>query len=229
MMNAVIYYSNTGQSRSVAKYLATQLNYPAVDMETCKEVRFESLVLVFPVYCQNIPDAVCAFLKRITVDYLTPVATYGKMCYGNVLYEIQRKYHQESIVAGAYIPTKHTYLADDTPFSDFHLLTPLVDKVKHPVPIRLPRTRKNPLADLLPILRSRLGVNLYKTKACNSCGLCEARCPQNAIRAGVTNKNCIRCLRCERECPKGALRARISPPLRLYLRKRRVTETVVYV
>ena len=228
-MNAVVYYSNTGQSRAVATYLAERLDYPLVDLESCTQSHFESLVLVFPVYCQNIPDTVKGFLSRITAEHLTPVATYGKMCYGNVLYEIQKKYLQNTVVAAAYVPTKHTYLTEDTPFEDYHLLDPLVDKVKHPTPIRLPRTYKNPLADLLPALRSYLGVDVYSTEACNGCGLCTARCPQRAIQNGRTNTKCIRCLRCVSECPRGALGFRLRFPLRLYLRKKKVMRTVVYV
>lgn len=228
-MNAVVYYSNTGQSRAVAEYLAERLGYPAMDMEVCRKVRFEILVLVFPVHCQNIPPSVRFFLDKITADYLIPVATYGKMCYGNVLWEIQRTYTRNTVAAAAYVPTKHTYLADDIPFDDYHLLDPLVDKVKNPAPIRLPRTYKNPFADLLPTLRSRLGVRLYRTEACDGCGLCTARCPQMAIQAGITNQKCIRCLRCVKECPKGALGVKLRLPLRLYLRGKKATETVVYV
>ena len=38
----------------------------------------------------HIPDIVKAFLKNVSIDNLTVVATYGKMCCGNVLYEIQK-------------------------------------------------------------------------------------------------------------------------------------------
>ena len=228
-MNAVVYYSNTGQSRAVAEYLAERLGYPALDMEACGETRFGCLLLVFPVYCQNIPEAVRGFLETVTADCLIPVAAFGKMGSGNVLWEIQRRYPQHTVIAGAYVPTKHAYLPDDPPFADYPLLDPLLDKVKAPSPIRFPKLRKNLFSDAMPALRSRLGVRLYRTEACNGCGRCTARCPQRAIKAGVTNRKCIRCLRCVTECPKRALRFRVRFPLNLYLRGRKVTETVVYV
>jgi len=81
-MNAVAFYSNTGESKAVADYLADGLNYPLVDIERGGEGHYENLVLVFPVHCQNIPDIVKAFLKKTKVDNLTAVATYGKMCVG---------------------------------------------------------------------------------------------------------------------------------------------------
>ena len=36
-MNAVVYYSNTGQSYAVAKYLAERLGYPALEASTRAE------------------------------------------------------------------------------------------------------------------------------------------------------------------------------------------------
>lgn len=228
-MNAVVYYSNTGQSRAVAEYLAERLGYPALDMEACGETRFGCLLTVFPVYCQNIPEAVCSFLETVTADCLIPVATFGKMSGGNVLWEIQRRYPQHTVIAGAYVPTKHTYLPDDPPFADYPLLDPLLDKVKDPAPIRFPKLRKDLFADAMPALRSRLGVRLYRTEACDGCGLCTVRCPRSAIQGGIPNRNCIRCLRCVQECPREALRVKLRLPLRLYLRKKRMTETVVYV
>lgn len=228
-MNAVVYYSNTGQSRAVAEYLAERLGYPAVDIESCGETRFGCLVMVFPVYCQNIPKAVRDFLKAVTTDCLIPVATFGKMSCGNILWEIQGSYPQHTVIAGAYVPTKHTYLPDDAPFADYPLLEPLLDKVKAPEPIRLPKLRKDPLANAMPVLRSRLGVKLYRTEACDGCGLCTARCPQKAIQGGIADKRCIRCLRCVKECPREALGVKLRLPLRLYLGKKRMTETVIYV
>ena len=89
-MNAVVFYSNTCQSKAIATYFANQLGYPLVDMETKCAEHYQNLVLVFPVHCQNIPDIVKFFLKNISVDNLTVIATYGKMCCGNVLCEIQK-------------------------------------------------------------------------------------------------------------------------------------------
>ena len=77
-MNAVVFYSNTGQSKAIATYFANQLGYPLADMETTCAEHYRNLVLVFPVHCQNIPDIVKSFLKNISVENLTVVATYGK-------------------------------------------------------------------------------------------------------------------------------------------------------
>lgn len=227
-MNAVAFYSNTGESKAVAEYLANALGYPLADIERGGGSRYENLVLVFPVHCQNIPYAVKAFLKEIKVDNLTAVATYGKMCMGNVLYEIQRKYRM-NIVAGAYIPAKHSYIEGDDSFSDFESLIPIIEKVKNPSAVRLPRLYKNPFASLFPQLRSRLGLKIIRNSECNGCGICGRRCYFNAVKAGVTNGKCIRCLKCVAACPNKALSVKLRLPLRLYLRKKKVDKLIIYV
>ena len=227
-MNAVVFYSNTGESKAVAAYIAGQLGYPQVDVEEKYAEHFKNLVLVFPVHCQNIPHIVKLFLKNISVENLTVIATYGKMCCGNVLYEIQNKY-QKNIVAAAYIPTKHSYVKDDDSFYDFDKLNTIVEKIKKPSYIKLPRLYKNPFADVLPNTRSRFGLKILKNTNCNNCNLCEEKCSFDAIKLGVTNNKCIRCLKCVDICPRKALRIKLSLPLKLYLRKKKSNQIIIYV
>ena len=227
-MNAVVCYSNTGQSLAIASHLADRLGYALSSIEEDNTKAFLNLVLVFPVYCQNIPDAVKEFLGRINVKNLTVIATYGKMCCGNVLFEIQKRY-QKNIVAGAYIPTKHTYIEDDDAFCDYDKLAPLIEKIREPSYIRLPRLYKNPLAGIFPKLRSRLGLKIEKSENCDGCDLCEKKCSLGAIRSGTVNGKCIRCLKCVNNCPKQAIKVKLSLPLRLYLNKKKTNKTIIYV
>jgi menaquinone-dependent protoporphyrinogen IX oxidase len=100
-MNAVVFYSNTGQSRAIATYFANQLGYPLADIETKCAEHYRNLVLVFPVHCQNIPDIVKSFLKNVSVENLTVIATYGKcvvgMCYIRFKKTIKRILSRERI------------------------------------------------------------------------------------------------------------------------------------
>ena len=217
-MNAVVFYSNTSQSRGIAEYFAEKTGYALADIEADCSNGYKNLVLVFPVHCQNIPDRVKAFLKEVTVENLTVIATYGKVCGGNVLFEIQNKYHK-NIVAGAYVPTKHSYIDGDTAFCDFQRLDPIFEKIQNPSVIKLPKLYKNPFADLFPTVRSRLGLKIRNTAGCNGCNFCAKACPLGAIEYGKTNKKCIRCLRCVGKCPKQALSVKLGPPLKLYLKK----------
>lgn len=227
-MNAVVFYSTTGQNVLVAEYFAKKLCYPVFDIEKSEDKRYESLVLVFPVHCQNIPYVVEDFLKTAEVEHLTLIATYGKMCPGNVLYEIKNRFNL-NVVAGAYIPTKHSYVDGDSTFADFEKLEPIFEKIKNPSSIELPRLYKNPLANLFPRLRSRLGLKIYKNSNCKSCGICDENCHFGAIKDGVTNDRCIRCLKCVTVCPQGALHFKARLPLRLYLSKKQVNKTIIYI
>ncbi len=226
-MNAVVFYSNTGESKTIASHFADKLGYPLLDILGAKE-QYESLVLVFPIYAQSIPDEVKAFLKRVTVKHLSVIATYGKMCCGNALYEIKHRY-EKNIVAGAYLPTKHSYIEEDTPFLDFDALDALVEKIRHPSSVTLPRLYKNPLASLFPNIRGRIGLKIQRTDACDGCNVCAASCPKGAIHAGRTDKRCVRCARCVHTCPKGALRIKLSLPLRLYLKRKKKNDIIIYV
>ena len=227
-MNAVVFYSNTGQSEAVAKYLAEQLCYPIIDIEKIKDTCYKNLVLVFPVHCQNLPDVVKTFLQTAKIEHLTAIATYGKMCYGNVLQEIQHRYHK-NIVAGAYIPAKHSYIDSDDTFDNFECLTPLVKKIKNPSEIVIPKSYKSKLASIFPKVRSRLGLKISKNANCNNCDACTQHCSFKAIELGIANSKCIRCLRCIKVCPNNALNLKLRLPLKLYLRKKKVDKLIIYV
>ena len=226
-MNAVVYYSNTGQSEKVARFLAESLSFPLFSTQNADKPCYETLVLVFPVHCQNIPFAVADFLKKTQIKYLCAVATYGQMWYGNVLHELQNKYSQ-SIIAAAYVPAKHAYIESNTA-PTLSLLEPLIKKVAQPTVITIPKSFKNPIADVFPTLRGRAGVKLTRSDTCDQCGLCTAECSIGAMRQGKPSRKCIRCLKCVQICPKKALSYKLRFPLRTYLRKKPVSETVIYI
>ncbi len=235
--NAVAFYSNTGQSEAIANYFARALGYGLTDITKPMDIRngerifYKNLVMVFPVHCQNIPIKAKEFLRSVNVENLTVIATYGKMSYGNVLREVQRKCAKNvsRIVAAAYVPTKHSYINGDESFDDFAALAPIVDKIRNPSKIVLPRTRKNIFADFFPKWRSQVGLRIYKTADCVKCGLCGEGCSVNGIEFGDINGNCIRCVKCVKNCPRGALKIKIGLPLKFYLHKKKVDKLVIYV
>lgn len=225
-MNAVVYYSGTDECKRIATYFAEQLNYEIVDIAHA-ESEYQHTVLVFPVHCQNVPQVVAHFLKRLTVCELTVIAVYGKMCHGNVLYEIQRKY-RHNIIAAAYVPAKHTYL-NEPRFCEFDKLRPVVDKPTNHGAVKIPKSYKNPLANAFKGLRSRIGVKIIKNNACDNCGKCQNDCPQHAIVNGKRSRKCIRCLRCVASCPKQALTFKTTPAMSAYLKKEKQDELIIYI
>ena len=225
-MNAVVYHSCTGQSKAVAKQIALNLGFLLYDLTVCTEREYENLVLVFPVHCQAIPAPVCAFLKNARIKNLSAVATYGGISHGNVLYEIQKKYYPH-IVAAAYIPACHSYLGEPVHAAP-EIPEKLISRIREQSEITVPRSPKNPLAALFPALRSRIGVKMIRTQACDGCGACEKVCPNGAISKGVTNRRCVRCLKCVKNCPAKALEFRLRFPMRLYLKKKSTADTEVF-
>ena len=227
MRDAVVYYSNTNQSRRIAEYFADRLGYPLWDIYDVPYQNFDNLVLVFPIHCQSLPDAVKEFLSRTQITNITVIAAYGRMCHGNALYEAQRKYPHD-IVAGAYVPTRHSYLQDEE-FDDFQSLEPIIQKILAPSKIKIPRSYKNPFSEFLKRKRSQLGVKITKTDKCDGCGLCAQVCKCDAIKDGVTNKKCIRCLKCVGACPKSALKFSLSSPMKAYLKKKKQNKLIIYI
>ncbi len=217
-MNAVIYHSNTGESKRIAEYLSELLSYELCEMGKANSKNFKNAVVVFPVHCQSIPKAVRPFLKALEAEKTVLIATYGKMSHGNALYECQ-KHYGISPVAAAYIPTKHSYLSNDTHFHRFGELSFVKTALEHGGEITIPKSFKNPLSVVLPSLRSRLGVRLIKGSGCNNCGLCRSVCE---------NSSCTRCLKCISVCPQDALSFRLSLPMKLYLKKKKFDKTVIY-
>ena len=227
-MTTVYCFSGSGHSMAVASKLAELLGCALCPIEAKGEPdEIGTAVVVFPVYCQNLPKPVKAFLKRLQAAHVALLATYGKISYGNVLYEAQKLVRGE-VIAGAYIPIGHTFLQGDHTF-DAACLLPLVERVNTPQRAVIPKCRKNPLANIAPALRSRLSVKLTKDVRCTACGRCEKACPMGAIRNGRIGGACVRCLRCVSVCPENALQAKNSRLLDWYLHRYRKEEYILYL
>lgn len=226
-MNIVVYASYTGECQRIAQYLSKKTGYLLCSIEEISPASFENLILVFPVHCQNIPEAVKRFLSSVSVKHLAAIAAYGKMSYGNVLYEIQHRY-PHTIVAGAYVPTKHSYLAGPR-FEDFEKLDAIAEKMTNPKEVIIPKSFQNPLANFFPTFRGQIGVQIVRNEDCRHCGICERSCPTHAMRNGKPARRCIRCLRCVSRCPHGALSFRCRLPMALYLQKKPHTRFVMYL
>ncbi len=108
-------------------------------------------------------------------------------------------------------------------------MLPIAQRIKEPQKAIIPKTRKNPLADIFPGLRSRIGVKITKEESCNMCGLCESSCPVGAFRNGRIHSECIRCLHCVTICPENALKHKNSRILNKYLKSYHKEEYVLYL
>ena len=228
-MTNVYYFSGSGHSLTIAEEFSRFLNCEIFEITTVTKefISSEVAVIVFPVYCQNIPRAVKAFLKRVTAKSIVLIASYGRISYGNVLYEAKKLVDGE-IIAAAYIPTGHTFLNGDCDFP-MDILQPIAKRIASPQKAIIPRSRKNPLSNIYPALRSRIGVRILKNDNCDKCGICEKNCPAKAIHNGKTNSKCIRCLRCVANCPRRALEFKNTWVLKKYLESYHKEECFLYL
>ena len=224
-MNAVVYFSCSGQSKEVAENLAERLGYKLYETQNAEEEIFENVAIVFPVHCQSFPAPLKNFFIKLKAEHVTLIATYGRAHCGNALHEAAKLIKSE-IVAAAYLPAKHTYCAAGTT-----TVVPeeVIAKMLKPAPVQIPKLRKTPFAGFLPNFRSRLIVKIKRTEKCVNCGICGGLCPVKAIGNGKINSKCMRCLKCVDSCPHGALIVKKSSILRRYLKKPRFDKTVIYV
>lgn len=225
-MNAVIYFSCSGQSALVAEKVANKLSceifeYNKFDLE-CKPYL---AIIVFPVHCQGLPKPFKRFLKNFTAENVALVATYGRQSPGNAIYEAAKLC--KKVVAALYLPAKHTYL--DEEFTIPEIPQAFYDKILLPAPVKIPKRVKYPFAGVFPSFRSRLILKIKKSDGCDACGICNAICPASAIYGGKINGKCIRCLKCVNLCPKKALTYKKSFILDKYLKKPSCEKVILYV
>lgn len=220
-MVKVYCFSGAGHSLSVAKYIAEKLGTDVFNINKCghADKKCRVAVVVFPVYCQNIPKIVKEFLKKLDSEYIAFAITYGGISYGDVLSEASA-ITSATVLAGALIPTGHTFLNGGNDF-DEEQLSLFIEGLKSTDGITVPKYRKNIFADFFPEWRSRISVKISKSDKCVKCNLCGDNCPANAIKEGNTNSNCIRCMKCVTDCPNNALSFDTGSILNLYLNKKR--------
>lgn len=229
-MIQVFCFSGSGHSHAVAAYFAQQLQVPVEEIgrrPTGQPGQADTALVVFPVYCENIPTVVKGFLYTLAAKYVALVATYGRISHGNVLWEASKLIHG-CVIAAAYVPMGHTYLDPSKQF-DPQPLHPMFGKLQHPQPVVLKREKKHLLSSFFPAWRSRIGVVIRLDETCDACNICTEQCPMRAIEAGHIHSNCIRCLRCIDLCPISALHFELRPILKWYLTHAAPKDTEVYL
>ena len=226
-MIAVYCFSGAGHSDSLAKWSAELINAPVYQIRPGAFCKTDTAVIVFPVYCQNIPPPVKEFLKTASAKYVILLATYGGISPGNVLKEAA-EYVSGTVIAAAAVPTGHSILSESA-IADYSPLIPVCSRVYHPQKAEVPRLFKNPFSDFFPAWRSRMGVALRRTQGCNNCKTCETGCPMQALHNGRPGNRCIRCLRCVSLCPQNALRFSVRPLTKGYLHKKRTNKWYMFL
>jgi len=229
-VNIVYCFSGTGHSRIIAQYFASKLICDIVEIETIESIsdkEYQTSVIVFPVYCQNIPIPIKTKISKIRANNFVLIATYGGISFGNVIQEASCLIDGK-VIAAACIPMGHTYL-NNTVEIDYSSLDPIFERINKPQNTIIQKCHKNIFSNFFPTMRSHIGVKMKINDNCNKCGLCEQRCPMKAIVNGKIGNKCIRCLRCANNCPHNAIKVTYHPILSHYLSRKKDQEVTLFL
>ena len=227
-MNAVLYFSCSGQSKAVAEDLARKLEWELIETDMAQR-RFESVAVVFPIHCQSYPAPLKDFFKTLNAECVALIATYGRAHCGNAVFEAAKLINGK-ITAAAYLPAKHTYCeSGDTVFVPEEVVEKIRISYSETPSVKLPKIATTPFAGLFPSARSRAIIKIRKGENCTGCNTCATVCPVKAIERGKPSRRCIRCLKCVYSCPSGALNIKKSAVLKKYLKKPRCEKIIVYI
>lgn len=231
----VLYFSATGNSKYVAERIAAEIDANAVSIsEYAASERIEielsedaPVGIVTPVYFGGFPSNVKDFLRRTSLKgtgYIFVVVTYG-MTTGASEHIFKKSWNSRNRAPDAFfcikMPDTYTLMYDLSDSAAVQRtnqaaekeLAVVIEKIKS-------RTNGNYLENKMPFLAGKVFHSLYGlqnktagfhvTDDCTGCGLCEQKCPAQAIRmengrpAWVKDR-CIMCLGCLHRCPKFAI------------------------
>lgn len=215
----VFYFTGTGNSLSVAKQIGGELYNIATTKQ--KEFTDDSIGIVFPVFCYNIPNLVEEFLKntQLNASYIWAIATCGSSVGHSFLTIdklLKRQGRKLSYCAKIVLPDSCVIFA--TPLEKHKDMLdnekPLIASYLKDIASRkeIPTFKDKPFKiDKLAWwgMKNLVGTkNKHTNEKCTNCGICAKICPTNNIK--ITDKPhfgdvCETCFACIQWCPEGAI------------------------
>jgi len=223
----LLYFSATGNCKYVAMRIGRATNADIISIVDCIEenrYHFEdpAIGIVCPTYNWGLPSIVKDFLEKadIHTEYLYFIATYGTTpgASGRLA---------DQAIQNRKIDAFYSVRMADTWTPTFDLSTPekvakftgtteeeiddIIGKVKardlnQAMKPRVPALIVNMIAQPLYNARVRKTSNFRVEDSCIGCGICEKKCPEQAIeiqngRPVWVKDKCVMCLGCLHRCP----------------------------
>lgn len=219
-MNIIeIVFSPTGGTEKVADIVSgywsknpvkIDLSDEKTNFSKCDITEEDTVLIAVPSFGGRAPAAAIERLKKIAGNgaKCTIVCVYGNRAYEDTLVEIEdaAKASGFRVIAAIAAVAEHSimpqYAAGRPDASDKKQLEQFAERImrKTNIEVLIPGNRpykKNSGAGLVP----------KPSKDCVKCGLCEEKCPVQAINSGsftADSNKCISCMRCVRMCPHNA-------------------------
>ena len=217
-MNYHIYFSPTGGTERVARYVANE--FPGAEIDLSREVQPVDMtgedfaIVAVPSFGGRVPQIAAKGLESLR-GQKTPallLVTYGARAYEDTLRELKDILNRQGFVCvgAAALITPHSIVpaigADRPNEVDLKKLDAFLLTVKNRLEgegeeIQVPGNFPYKEYRVLPM-------EIQTGAGCVSCGLCAEKCPAEAIpreNPGTTDlEKCISCMRCVHICPQKA-------------------------